>query len=88
MTSCVVKVEELLFNNEEVPVKDKKIYYTNGKVLKPSSTAVFATTDPNLYIKVSDLNRKAENTLHAKLHVVKLPAEIAEDMAMSVKKLY
>ena len=88
MTSCVVKVEELLFNNEEVPVKDKKIYYTNGKVLKPSSTAVFATTDPNLYIKVSDLNRKAENTLHAKLRVVKLPAEIAEDMAMSVKKLY
>ena len=76
----------VFFRERDIEVRYSEMDYQ--KVLKPSSTAVIATTDPNLYIKVADLNRKAENTLRAKLRVVKLPSEIAEDMAMSVKKIY
>ena len=88
MTSCVVTVEELLFNGVPVPTQDKKIFYTNGKVARPSATCIFATTDPNLYIKVADLDRKAENELFARLKVVSVPERMAADMAASVKKIF
>ena len=88
MTSCVVTVEELLFNDVPVPTQDKKIFYTNGKVARPSATCIFPTTDPNLYIKVADLDRKAENELFARLKVVPVPERMAADMAASVKKIF
>lgn len=88
MTSCVVTVEELLFNGVPVPTQDKKIFYTNGKVARPSATCIFSTTDPNLYIKVADLDRKAENELFARLKVVPVPERMAADMAASVKKIF
>ena len=88
MTSCVVTVEELLFNGAPVPTQDKKIFYTNGKVTRPAATCIFATTDPNLYIKVADLDRKAENELFARLKVVPVPERMAADMAASVKKIF
>lgn len=88
MTSCVVTVEELLFNGVPVPTQDKKIFYTNGKVARPAATCIFATTDPNLYIKVADLDRKAENELFARLKVVPVPERMAADMAASVKKIF
>ena len=85
--ACVVKIEELLFNGAEVPFSDKKIVFTNGKALKPAMGVVFPTTDPNINIKVSALERKAENVLFARMQVAKLPLAIAQDMAASVKKL-
>lgn len=48
----------------------------------------FSTTDPNLYIKVADLDRKAENELFARLKVVPVPERMAADMAASVKKIF
>lgn len=87
MDTCVVKVEEMTFNGKPVPLSNKNIFYTNGKALKPAAGAVFATTDPNLYIKVSGLERQAENVLYARLTVVRLPLSVAQDMAASVKKL-
>ena len=88
MTSCVVTVDELLFNGVPVPTQDKKIFYTNGKVARPAATCIFPTTDPNLYIKVADLDRKAENELFARLKVVPVPERMAADMAASVKKIF
>lgn len=87
MEACVVKIEEMLFNGKPVPLQNKKIFYTNGKQLKPASGAVFATADPNLYIKVADLDRQAQNILYVKMDVVKLPLSVAEDLAAAVKKL-
>lgn len=87
MDSCVVRVEEMTFNGKAVPIQNKNIFYTNGKMLKPAAGAVFATTDPNLYIKVADLDRQAENILYAKLQVVRLPLAVASDMAASVKRI-
>ena len=88
MTSCVVHIEELLFNGVPVPLQDKKIFYVNGKMAKPSATCIFATTDPNLYVNIADLERKPENELYAKLKVVPMPENIAADMAGAVKKLF
>ena len=85
---CVVKFEELLFNGKEIPVLDRKIFYTNGRHLKPALGVVFPTEDPNIYIKVSDLERQAENILYIRMQVARLPLAIAQDMAVSVKKIY
>lgn len=87
MDYCVVRIEEMIFNGIAVPIQNKSIFYTNGKMLKPATGAVFPTADPNLYIKVSDLDRQEKNILYAKMKVVRLPENIACDMASSVKKL-
>lgn len=87
MEPCVVKIEELTFNGQEVPVKNKKVFYTNGKPLKQTQDFVFPAADPNLYVKVAALERQAKNTLHIKMQVVKLPEAVAEDIAAAVKKM-
>lgn len=87
MEPCVVKIEELTFNEQEVPIKNKKVFYTNGKPLKQTQNFVFPAADPNLYVKVAALERQAENTLHIKMQVAKLPAAVAEDIAAAAKKL-
>lgn len=87
MDSCVVRVEEMTFNGRQVPLNSKAVFYTNGKMLKPAPGAVFPTQDPNLYLKVSGLERQAENILYVKMEVVRLPLTVAKDMAMAVKKL-
>lgn len=87
MEPCVVKIEELTFNGQEVPIKNKKVFYTNGKPLKQSQDFVFPAADPNLYVRVAALERQAENTLHIKMQVAKLPAAVAEDIAAAAKKL-
>lgn len=87
MEPCVVKIEELTFNGQEVPVKNKKVFYTNGKPLKQTQDFVFPAADPNLYVKVAALERQSKNTLHIKMQVAKLPEAVAEDIAAAVKKL-
>lgn len=87
MDTCVVRIEEMIFNGVAVPLDNKNIFYTNGKMLKPATGAVFPTADPNIYIKVSDMERQAENILYTRMKVVRLPQSIAQDMASSVKKL-
>ncbi len=88
MDSCMVHVEEMNFNGTPVPLQNKNIFYTNGKILKPTASCVFPTADPNLYIKVADLEPKAENVLDFRLKVVRLPKDMAEDMAGAVKKIF
>ena len=84
---CVVRIEELVFNGKAVPLTNKNIFYTNGKVLKPVTGAVFPTQDPNIHIKVAELDRQTANVLYARMQVARLPLQVAQDMAASVKKL-
>lgn len=84
---CVVRIEELVFNGKAVPLTNKNIFYTNGKVLKPVTGAVFPTQDPNIHIKVAELDRQTANILYARMQVARLPLQVAQDMAASVKKL-
>jgi len=86
--SCVCRILEMTFNGEEVPLEKRKVMITNGRVLKGEVPGVvFPTTDPNINIGIRELNPKASNQLYVRMEVVRLPLEIARDMAAAVKKL-
>lgn len=86
MDTCMVKILELTLNGEAVPLDRKKIILVNGKAAKPGSF-VFPTEDPNINIVMTELNRSAENTLRTRMEIVRLPHDMAQDMAGAVKKL-
>lgn len=86
MDCCAVMIKELLFNEKRVEPSGKNIV-TNGRRLQNGSY-VFATGDPNINIRLSGLDRKAENVLEASLDVVRMPKELAEAMAGAVKKIF
>lgn len=95
MDSCMVTIQEMTFNGECVPLDKKKIMITNGKVAKPAEkndagyqpSIVFPTTDPNINIAVSELERKAENEMYVRMEIVRIPLSMAQNMAGAVKKL-
>lgn len=88
--SCILRIKELTFNGEEVPVGARGILYVNGKVMKGKDgiSLVFPTKDPNININITKLQPKAENTLYMKLEIVRVSLEMAEDMANAVKKIF
>lgn len=91
---CMVKIQELTFNGQRVPLEKRKVFFTNGRVMKPAEhsedhyqpSIVFPTEDPNINIDLTLLERRAENTLYARMEVVRLPLAMARDMAGAVKK--
>lgn len=90
MCSCICKIWELSMNGQPVPLQDKKVFTTNGKILKSEEGAdhpsvIFATEDPNMTIRADVLNRQAENTLSVKMEIVQIPQAMAKDM-MGVEK--
>ena len=90
MCACVCKIRELTMNGQPVPLQDKKVFTTNGKILKSEEGAdhpsvIFATEDPNMTIRADVLNRQAENTLSVKMEIVQIPQAMAKDM-MGVEK--
>ena len=96
MDSCMVTIQEMTFNGAAVPLEKRKMLITNGKLAKPDSNGkgsyqpsiVFPTTDPNINISVSELERNAENTLYVRMEIVRLPMQMAQNMAGAVKKLF
>jgi len=93
--SCMVKILEMTFNGERVPLEKKKVLLANGRIMKPagkedeeySPSIVFATADPNIYIDLTQLDRKADNQLQTRIEIVRIPLGMAQDMAQAVKKL-
>ena len=89
---CVCKLQELTFNGAAVSLQDKKVFVTNGKLMKSSEgdknspSVVFPTEDPNMNLQVGELAPKAENILHVRMEVVRLPLAVAKDMAAAVKR--
>ena len=88
MDCCMCKILEMTFNGEAVPLQKKKMLITNGRVAKGTDSIVFPTTDPNINVNISELDRKASNSLYVKMEVVRLPLEMAQDMAAAVKKIF
>lgn len=83
---CVVRIEEMTFNGETVPIDKKKVLAVNGRIARPS-TLIFPTTDPNINIALSELTRQPENTLYVRMEAVRLPIAMAQEMANAVKKI-
>lgn len=87
MDSCIVKVLEMTFNGETVPLDKKKVCLVNGRSSGGTTPSiVFATKDPNLGIDVSQLNPKAENRLYASLEVTRIPLNAAQDLEAALAK--
>lgn len=86
---CAVKIQELTFNEERVPLKKRRVLTCNGKLVKPAGrrgeaycpSIVFPTEDPNLTISLSELTVKPENKLYMRMEIIRLSEEMARDMA-------
>ncbi|MCD7836546.1 MAG: class I SAM-dependent methyltransferase [Lachnospiraceae bacterium] len=92
--SCMIKLREMSLNGSEVPLGRKKVLLSNGKIIKASDKdkanspcIVFSTDDPNIYIDLTMLDRQGDNRLYVSMDIVRLPADMACDMAGAVKRL-
>lgn len=83
--SCIVRLERLTFNGENVPL-NKKHVFSNGGLVKPS-ILIFSTEDPNINIMLDRLPRNEVNSLSARMEVARLPLSVAGEVLNSVKKL-
>lgn len=84
--SCVVRIQEMTFNGEEVPFDRRKVLIVNGRIARPA-TLIFPTVDPNINVILSELDRQPENTLYARMEIVRVPVAMAQEMANAVKKI-
>ncbi len=84
MDSCICKVKEFTFNGIDIPLKDKKIVSTNGRLA--GSTFVFSTTDPNINLHIGALNVKAENTIWLNMDVNRLDGDLCADLENELKR--
>lgn len=84
--SCIVKIHQITLNGTEIQFQ-RKLIETNGKMIKNGSY-VFSTQDPNLVISLPEHLMRGENILIAKMEVSPVSAELAEDMAGAVRKIF
>lgn len=83
---CVVKINELVFNGENL-LKNKKVIETNGKTVN-FGTYAFVTADPNVVIGLNDVLIRGDNTLHVDMEVIPVTEGLASDIANSIKKFF
>lgn len=84
--SCVVRIQEMTFNGEAVPFERRKVLLVNGRIAKPA-TLIFPTIDPNINVILSELDRQPENTLYARMEIVRVPVSMTTEMANAVKRI-
>ena len=89
MDACVVLVKELTVNGYPLPEYSKKYIEVNGRSLKGDVPGyVFATSDPNMNIHVSNMPLKGENTLHCVMDFARMTEEIGANLLKSVKRIF
>lgn len=81
---CVLKIKEMLLNGKQVPLQ-KKYVTSNGSQTK-NGCFLFATSDPNFTVQVSELPMQGENRFSIRMELSPLPEELAVDLAESTKK--
>ena len=89
MDACVVLVKELTVNGYPLPEYSKKYIEVNGRSLKGDAPGyVFATSDPNMNIHVSNMPLKGENTLHCVMDFARMTEEIGTNLLKAVKRIF
>lgn len=89
MDACVVLVKELTVNGYPLPEYSKKYIEVNGRSLKGDVPGyVFATSDPNMNIHVSNMPLKGENTLHCVMDFARMTEEIGTNLLKAVKRIF
>ncbi len=81
---CIVRIFELKLNGTDVLAK-KKALQVNGTLIAPD-TYVFMTEDPNIGIVFDTLPVMRENTLHIRMEVLPVSADMAEGFSKTKKK--
>ncbi|MDE7016290.1 MAG: class I SAM-dependent methyltransferase [Lachnospiraceae bacterium] len=76
--SCIVRIEEMKWNDMPLTVKSKRLA-TNGFRVGEDVYA-FATKDPNITVRLSELEHKRENRLQVSLQVARTPEDIVSHM--------
>lgn len=75
---CVCKIKEITFNGENILNKYKECVTNNGYDV--GETIIFSTTDPNIYISLTDLNTKEMNILEMTIEVMVMSGQAGEEM--------
>lgn len=93
MDCGICNIMELRFNGERVPLNTPKLLTVNGKQIRSKAedgsmylTVVFPTTDPNISIDIDRLRPGEENILYIRLEYLRMPPQMAEDVAGAIKK--
>lgn len=88
---AITYIDEMMFNDRLIDIKDNKRVYINGKKLKESNlqgiTAVFFNNDPNIVIEIADVVRSTGNTLRFKFKTSLEKKEIIDTMASNLKRM-
>lgn len=85
--ACIVEIEKMIWNGENISLDQSKLFTINGRMAKPA-TMIFPTEDPNININLRNLYSLEENTLCLQMKIVSIPISIAEKVAGSVKKIF
>lgn len=88
MDSCIVKVCEITWNSEPIPIENKKVMLINGKRIKGGTTLLFPTQDPNINLNLENLKKQPNNFLAIEMDITRIPLDMATDMALAVKKIF
>lgn len=90
MLPCITTIKEVVLNGEVLPILEPKCIIVNGKATIDKEggavTAAFGTSDPNIYIKVSDRVKSTGNAFSVTLQTVMLPEQMAKSLEKELKK--
>lgn len=81
MSSCIVKIEEILWNGEKLDCNSKKRMVVNGTPVKNQQgqpAVTFATKDPNMNLRLDGLQILPENIVSVRMQAIAIPEEMAE----------
>lgn len=82
---CVVKLLEVKYNGEDVPLGKRRMLCANGRIVKGSGretgalqpVIVFATEDPGFGLELGRLKAGERNQLYVRLEIVRLSKSLA-----------
>lgn len=84
-------IEDIIFNNRVLDIRDNRRVYINGKKLKDSSshgiTTVFFNDDPNIVVEVSDMVRSTGNTIVARMKTSLIKREMVNVLENNLKRM-
>ena len=75
---CICKIKEVKINGEDIVKQDSSALTVNGN--KVGDTIVFATMDPNICIRLSELALEEENDISLILEISIMSMEMCKDL--------
>lgn len=86
MDCCIVKLLDMTWNGLSMNRSIRRLLVINGRICEAAEgngllpSMVFATSDPNVNLRVDRLNRMEQNQLHVRMEITRIPETMARDM--------